>query len=76
MHRLLQDRIEYRRKVPQRAVDRLQYLGSRGLLFQRFALLGQEASVLDGDDRLIGEGSDKFNLSISKRLDPLSCQQH
>ena len=34
--------------------------------------LGQQPSVLDRDDRLVGEGAHQFNLPFGKRLDPLT----
>src|SRR5215471_9488520 len=42
--RLLQDSLEYRRKLAGRGVDHLQHLGGRSLLLQRLAGLGDEAS--------------------------------
>ena len=39
MHRLLQHRVEHRRKVAGRGIDDAEYFGGRGLLFQRFARL-------------------------------------
>src|SRR5215471_3498104 len=52
---LLQYHIEHRREVARRGVDDPQYLGSRGLLLQCLARLGDQPCVLDGDDRLICE---------------------
>ena len=70
--RLFQYRIEHRREIAGRRIDDLQHLGGRGLLLQRLALLGQQPRVLDRDHRLIGEGADKFDLSVGERLDPLA----
>src|SRR5215831_7507448 len=39
--RLFQDCVKHRRESAGRRIDYLQYLGSRGLLLQRFAGLGQ-----------------------------------
>ena len=44
--RLIEDCVEYRHKVPRRGVDDPQHLGSRGLLLQRFARLGDEPRIL------------------------------
>jgi hypothetical protein len=38
--RFFQHRVEHRREVAWRALDDLQYLGGRGLLFQRLVTLG------------------------------------
>src|SRR5262249_23821100 len=46
----------------------------RGLLLQRFALFGNQAGILDGDHRLVGEGANQFQLSVSKWLDTLACK--
>ena len=67
-HRLFQHCIEHRRQVARRRVDHLQYFSRRGLLIQRFSLLGEKSGVFDSDDRLIGEGVDKFYLPIRKRF--------
>src|ERR1700730_10014356 len=50
--RLFQDCVEDRREIAGRGVDYLQYLGGRGLLLQRLALLDEEPRILDCDDRL------------------------
>src|SRR5262249_62314908 len=52
--RLLQYRIENRSEVASRRIDDLQHLGSRGLLLQCLARLGQEPRVLHRDDGLGG----------------------
>ena len=70
--RLLEDHLENRLKVPGRGVDHLQHLRGRGLLLQRLALFGQKSRILDGDDRLVGEGSDKFDLPVGKGLHRLT----
>ena len=62
-------------EIAGRGVDHLQHLGGRGLLLQRLALLGQQPRILDRDHRLIGEGADKFDLPVGKRLDPLAREQ-
>src|SRR5215469_1906178 len=50
--RLLNHGIEDWLKVAGRRIDDLQHLGSRGLLLQRLARLGQQARVLHCDHRL------------------------
>src|SRR5262249_30576031 len=55
LHRLFQDRVEYRGEIAGRRIDDLQYLGGRGLLLQGLARLGQEPRVFHRDDRLRGE---------------------
>ena len=52
---LLQHRVEDRPEITRRAVNDLQDLGSRGLLFERLARLGDEPRVLDRNDGLGGE---------------------
>src|SRR6516165_11223418 len=42
-HSLFDHRVEYWREVAGRGIDDLQYLGSRGLLLQCLARLGQES---------------------------------
>src|SRR5665213_1475739 len=50
--RLVQYRIEHRGEIAGRGVDDAEHLGRRGLLFERFLRLGDEARVLDRDHRL------------------------
>ena len=66
---LLQHRVEYRAEVTGRGIDDLQYLGSRSLLLQRLACLGQEARILHRDDRLRGEVLHQCELLFVKRAD-------
>src|SRR5262249_42540811 len=56
--------IEKRLKIEGGAADDLEHVGSGGLLLQRFAQLGEEAGILDGDDGLAGEIRDQFNLLV------------
>ena len=65
---LLQNRVEHWRQIAGRGIDHLQHLGSRGLLLQCLPLLSDQPRILDGDDRLIGEGADEFYLSVSEWL--------
>src|SRR5215472_15103331 len=46
MQCLFEHRLEYRRKIARRRVDDLQHLGSRGLLLQRLARLGDQPRIL------------------------------
>ena len=52
---LLQHHIEHRGEVAGRGVDDLQYLGSRSLLLQGLACLGQQSRVLHRNDGLLRE---------------------
>src|SRR6516162_7007582 len=65
--RLLQYRIEHRRKIAGRGIDDLQHLGGRGLLLQRLARLGQQPRVLHRYDRLRGEILQQRDLLFGKR---------
>src|SRR5271170_2372842 len=69
---LVENRIEHRGEIAGRGMEDLQDLGGRGLLFQSLARLGNEAGVLDRDHRLVGEGSDQFDLSLGKWLDSVA----
>ena len=75
-HRALGDRVEDRLNVGRRARDDAQDLACRRLLLQGlgevhvFGLeLGEQPRVLDGDDRLVGEGGDHVDLRVSERAD-------
>src|SRR6516165_6988432 len=48
----LEHRVEDRGEVAGRGIDDLQYLGSRGLLLQGFARLGQEPRIFHRNDGL------------------------
>src|SRR5439155_4768629 len=70
----LDDGAEHRLEVEARAADDIEHIAGRGLVFERllkvtFArLLGlQQSRVLDGDDGLVGEGLQKFDVAIRKR---------
>ena len=71
--------VEHRLKIESRAADDLQHLGGRGLLVQCLGQLVcalllriEEAHVLDGDHRLIGEGPQQPDLAVGKRSDMLT----
>jgi len=70
-HRTFKQCVEHRNQITGRGIDDLQYLGRRGLLLKRLAQLGQEPRILDGDDRLVGEGAHQLDLPLGERLDPL-----
>ena len=62
-------RVENRLQVEGRAADRLEHVGRRRLLLQRLAQfsrarlhLVEQADILDGDHRLVGEGLDQLDL--------------
>ncbi len=70
----LGQRGEHRFQVEGRAADDLEHIGGRGLLLQGFAeIVGalaqfvEQAGVLDGDHRLIGEAGDQIDLLVGKR---------
>ena len=83
------DRIQYRLKIEFRAADDRQHLADRRLILQGFReLMGtlrnlararllrlEETRVLDGDDGLVGKGSDQLDLFRGKRLRHLSCHE-
>ncbi len=67
------DRVEHRLHVRLRAADDLQDVGRGGLLLERFGEvavarleLGEQAHVLDGDDRLVGERLQERDLRVGK----------
>jgi len=65
--RLIEDRIEYRRKITGRGVDNLEHLGGRGLLFQGFAGLVDEPRILHRYDGLGGETFEQRDLFFRER---------
>src|SRR5690349_6924236 len=54
--------------IGRRAGDHAEDLACRRLLLQRFSELSEQPHVLDGDDRLIGEGLEEFDLRRSKGM--------
>jgi hypothetical protein len=64
---LFQHRLEHRREVAGRAVDDLQYLGGRRLLFQRLARLGNQPRVFHRDHCLRGKVLQQRDLLVGKR---------
>ena len=67
--RLFEHRVEHRRQIAGRGVDDLQYLGGRGLLLQRLALLGDQPRILHRDHRLRGEVLQQGDLLVGERTD-------
>ena len=67
-----------------RRADDLQHVGGCGLMLQRFAQVGgfrlhlfEQAGVLDGDHRLVGEGLHQIDLALGERAGLRSRQyQH
>jgi hypothetical protein len=59
---VFQHRLEHGLKVTGRAGDDAQYVRGGRLLLERIAQLVEQARILDGDDRLVGEGSDQRDL--------------
>src|SRR5215471_4964823 len=70
--RILQHRLEHRLQLAGRTADDTEHLRGRGLLLQRLAQLVEQARVLDGDDGLAGEISNKVNLLLVERTDLLA----
>src|SRR6516164_7312235 len=66
--RLIEDRIEYRRKITGRGVDNLEHLGGRGLLFQGFAGLVDEPRILHRYDGFGGETFKQRDLFFRERF--------
>ena len=72
---VLQHGLKHRLQLAGRTADDLEDLGGRRLLLQRLAQLArarlhlvEQSHVLDRDNRLVGEGLEKSNLLIRKRL--------
>src|SRR5262249_27642065 len=70
--RRFDQRLKQRPEVECRAADDFQHVGDSGLLLQRLAQLVEEAGVLNGDDRLVGEVLDQLNLLVGERTDFLA----
>ena len=64
---VLDDGVEDRLDVGRRARDDPQDLGRRRLLLQRLFRLVEQPHVLDGDDRLVGEGLEELDLLVGER---------
>jgi hypothetical protein len=62
----LQDRLEHRLQIARRAVDHLQHLSGRGLLFECLLRLGDQPRVLHRDDCLRGEALEQGDLFFGK----------
>src|SRR5215471_16209531 len=69
MQSFFKHRLEHGRKVPRRRIDHAQYLGSRRLLLQCLARLGQEPRVFHSDDRLRRKVLQQGYLLVRKRPD-------
>src|SRR5262249_5719533 len=76
----LNNRIKHRLHVRGRATDNAQHLGRCRLMLQGFAQfrvafldLLEQSHVLNGDDSLISEGFEKFDLFFSKRSNFLAA---
>src|ERR1043166_5752151 len=68
--------LEYFLKIEGRAADDLEDVGSGGLLLERFAQFIEQACVLDGNHRLVGEGGHQFDLLVGKGLNLEAVQHH
>src|SRR5262249_13996165 len=60
-------RLKHRLEIESQAADDLEHVGSRPLLLQGVAQLVKQASVLDGDDSLVGEVLDQLDLLVAER---------
>jgi hypothetical protein len=67
----LRDRLEHRLEIGGRAADDAEHVAGRLLLLDGLGQLSvarlqllEQADVLDGDDRLVGEGLQQLDLAI------------
>jgi hypothetical protein len=74
-HSTLSDCFEHGKNIGWRAADDVEHCTCRCLIFERFLQflrprlhLLEQSSVLDGDQGLIGEGSNQRDLVLSERL--------
>ena len=80
--RALCDGVQHRLEVRGRARDDSQDLGGGGLLLERLGQLavarlqlGEQADVLDRDDRLVGEGLEQRDLLVGERANLLATDE-
>src|SRR5262249_30111564 len=80
-HRVLDQGFQHGLQVEGRAADHLEDFAGGSLLLQGLGEvavsrleLAQQARVLDGDDRLVGEGRDQLDLLVGEGLDYGSMQ--
>src|SRR5262245_41742690 len=66
LSRRFDQRFEYRLQIKGRAADYLEHVGGGGLLLERLAQLIEQASVLDGDDRLVGETLHELDVLVGE----------
>ncbi len=71
-----QDLVEHRRRVGDRAADRRKHLARGPLLFERLLRLVEQAHVLEGDRRLVAEGSQQRDFPVAERPHVLPAQQN
>src|SRR5262245_29370950 len=64
----LNEGIEHSLQIERRTADDLEHVSGSGLLLEGFAQLIEQTCVLNGDDGLIGKGSDQIDLLIGERL--------
>ena len=53
-------------QIESRPADDLEHVCGSSLLLQRFSQFGQQADVLDGNDRLVGEVLHEFDLLVGE----------
>src|SRR5262249_21555002 len=68
--------VQHHLKIERRSANDFEHIGGGCLLLQRFTQLVQQPCVLDGDDGLVSESLDDFDLLLSERLDPLPRKAH
>src|SRR5207253_8033264 len=67
--------VEHRLKIEGRAADHLKHVGGGSLLLERFAQLGEQPRVLNGDDGLRGEVRHQLDLFIGKWQNALAVNR-
>src|SRR5271165_2974112 len=80
--RRLDQSLQHRLQLGSRLADDLEYVAGRGLIFERLLQIAgappqvvEKARILDGDHRLVGEGSDECNLLLGEPLDPRASEE-
>src|SRR5262245_28594829 len=67
--RRFQERLQDRLQIEGRAADDFEHIGGGGLLLEGFAEFAEQPGVLDGNDSLAREISDKFYLLLCEGAD-------
>src|SRR5215471_16519311 len=72
----LDQRLQHRLEIEDRAADVFQYVGGRSLLLQRLAQFVEQAGILDGDDSLGGEVLDQLDLLVGEWANLLAIDRN